>query len=77
MFERAAYKTFAGLDAYRDALMSAGANTVHLAGAGSALFVLAENEVVAREMARRIQTPHAKVFIAQTMGAQEATAVTD
>jgi 4-diphosphocytidyl-2-C-methyl-D-erythritol kinase len=77
VFERAARKTFDGLDAYRDALMSAGANTVHLTGAGPALFVLAESEAVAREMAQRIQTPHAKVFFAPTIEAQEATAVTD
>jgi len=34
VFERVAYEVFAGLDAYRDALLMAGARHVHLAGLG-------------------------------------------
>jgi 4-diphosphocytidyl-2-C-methyl-D-erythritol kinase len=76
-FERLAYKTFEGLDGYREALRSAGANSVHLAGAGPTLFALAESEAAAREIADRVEAPRAKVFVVQTLGAAEATAVTD
>jgi 4-diphosphocytidyl-2-C-methyl-D-erythritol kinase len=76
-FERRAYGFFDGLAGYRDALLSAGASLVHLAGAGPTLFALADGEASAREIANRVRAPDARVFVARTMGAEEATAVTD
>ncbi len=77
LFERVAYKVFEGLETYRDALLAAGAEAAHLAGAGSALFAMARGEEEAREMANRVTLPEARVFVARTLGAREATAVTD
>jgi 4-diphosphocytidyl-2-C-methyl-D-erythritol kinase len=75
-FERAAYTKFEGLSAYRDALMSAGAEAAHLAGAGPAIFALAASEAAARGLAERVQALGAKVLVARTLTAPEAT-VTD
>jgi len=76
-FERVAYRMFEGLPKYREALLSAGAAGVHLAGAGPALFALAESEEEARDLADRVQAPDAKVFVARTLGAAEATAIVE
>ncbi len=75
VFERVTYEVFEGLEAYGDALLAAGAEAVHLAGAGPALFVLARGEEEAREMANRVQGSGAKICVARTLSAREATAV--
>jgi 4-diphosphocytidyl-2-C-methyl-D-erythritol kinase len=77
VFERVADDTFEGLEMYRDALLTAGAEVAHLAGAGPALFTLAENEAAARELSDRVQAPEAKVLVARTLGAAEATAIVE
>jgi len=77
VFERVAYKVFEELETYRDALLSAGAEAVHLAGAGPTIFTLAESEAAAKGLAERVQVPEAKVFVARTLSVLEATAVTD
>jgi 4-diphosphocytidyl-2-C-methyl-D-erythritol kinase len=76
-FERVAYDVFEGLEAYRDALLEAGAKAAHLAGAGPALFALTESEAEAKDLAERVQAPGAKVFVTRTLSAQEGTAITD
>ena len=77
VFEHAGYNVFDGLERYRDALIAAGAEAVHLAGAGPAIFALAESESAARGLAERVEAPRARVFVTRTLTAQEATAVTD
>jgi 4-diphosphocytidyl-2-C-methyl-D-erythritol kinase len=77
VFERVAYEVFARLDAYREALLSAGARAVHLGGAGPALFALAESEAHAQAMSERIRSLQAKVFVVRTPTTGEATAVAD
>jgi 4-diphosphocytidyl-2-C-methyl-D-erythritol kinase len=76
-FERVANDTFGGLGIYRNALLTAGAEAAHLAGAGPGLFTLAENEAAARDLSDRVQAPGAKVFVARTLGAAEATAIVE
>ena len=76
-FERVAYTMFEGLATYRDALLSAGAEAAHLAGAGPALFALAESETAAKGLADRIRAQGAKVIVTRTMTAGKATAVSD
>jgi 4-diphosphocytidyl-2-C-methyl-D-erythritol kinase len=76
-FERVAVTVFEGLEQYRDALLSAGSKGVYLAGAGPALFAVADSEASARELAERVQAPEAKVFVARTLAAAEATAIVD
>jgi shikimate kinase len=56
-------------------LTAAGAQAVHLAGAGPALFSLAESESAALKLMKRADALEAKVFAARTLGAAEATAI--
>ncbi len=79
-FERAAYETFPGLAAYREALLAAGARHVHLAGSGPALFVLAASEEEAWELERRLRLPAdappgGETLVTSTLGAREALAI--
>jgi 4-diphosphocytidyl-2-C-methyl-D-erythritol kinase len=74
-FERVAYRMFEGLEMYREVLLSAGAKRVRLAGAGPALFALAESEEAARKLADRVHAPDAKLLVARALGAAEATAI--
>ena len=83
-FQRAAYQTFPGLASYRDALLTAGARRVHLAGSGPALFALTSGEEEARQLQRRLRPPagrpgppggqgtDAPVFLVRTLAAHEA-----
>jgi 4-diphosphocytidyl-2-C-methyl-D-erythritol kinase len=74
-FERVAYERFEGLEAYREALLSAGARAVHLAGAGPALFTLAAGEASARGMLGRLHPGlSGQAFVARTLGSAEALA---
>jgi len=76
-FERLAYHVFEGLSAYREAMLEAGAQAVHLAGAGPGLFSLAEDERAARDTASRLQHLHARVYAVASVTADEATALRD
>ncbi len=72
VFERVAYEVFAGLDAYRDALLTAGARRVHLAGSGPALFAVGANEDAARSVHARLRLPGGQAFVVRTLTAAEA-----
>ncbi len=74
-FERAAYQSFAGLAAHRDRLLGAGATSVHVAGAGPALFAVFGSREEADAVAGGIAGSDARVFVARTLGAAEATRV--
>jgi 4-diphosphocytidyl-2-C-methyl-D-erythritol kinase len=74
-FDRAAYEIFDGLGDHRDALLEAGATTVHVAGSGPALFTLAASEADAREIARRLDNMKCRVDVARSTSADEAIAV--
>jgi 4-diphosphocytidyl-2-C-methyl-D-erythritol kinase len=56
-FQRVVYEVFQGLDAYRDALLAAGARRVHLAGSGPTLFALGPDEGAARAIHDRLRPP--------------------
>jgi 4-diphosphocytidyl-2-C-methyl-D-erythritol kinase len=71
-FERAAYEVFEGLDAYREALLAAGAAGAHLAGAGPALFAPAREEAPARAMLSRLRAPGVEAFVVRTLTAAES-----
>ncbi len=72
VFERVAYEVFAGLDAYRDALLMAGARHVHLAGSGPALFALGADEDAAQSVHARLRLPGGRAFVVRTLPAAEA-----
>jgi 4-diphosphocytidyl-2-C-methyl-D-erythritol kinase len=76
-FERAAYAAFAGLDFFRDALLQAGAESVHVCGAGPALFSVASGEEEARAVRARVARVRRgeKVHVVRTLTAAESTAV--
>ncbi|HSP55053.1 MAG TPA: 4-(cytidine 5'-diphospho)-2-C-methyl-D-erythritol kinase [Dehalococcoidia bacterium] len=74
-FERAAYESFEGLAGYRDRLLGAGAARVHVAGAGPALFAMFGSRDEGEAVAERLSGPEAKVFVARTLGAEEATRI--
>ena len=68
---------FDGLDVYREALLAAWARGVHLAGAGPALFALAEDEASARAMLSRLRVgggkaPYGQAFAARTLTAADS-----
>ena len=72
VFERAAYAAFAGLDAYREALLAAGAQRVHLAGAGPTLFALAGDEAGATAIRDKISLPGGRLYVVRTLTAAES-----
>jgi len=71
-FQRAAYEVFEGLEAYRDALLAAGARRVHLAGSGPALFALGPDEGTARAVHDRLRPPGGQALVVRTLTAAEA-----
>ena len=75
VFERAAYEVFGGLDAYRDALLAAGARRAHLAGSGPALFALGPDEATARAVHDRLKPPGGQKMLVRTLTATEARAM--
>jgi 4-diphosphocytidyl-2-C-methyl-D-erythritol kinase len=75
VFERAAFETFEGLDAFRRAMLDAGARGVHVAGAGPALFCLTAGEREARAISRRLIAGGCDAYAVRTMTAAEATRV--
>ena len=76
-FERAAYERFDGLAGFRDWMLEAGARSVHLSGAGPALFALATGEAEARAIRGRMNRARRgeRVYVVRTVPASEATLV--
>jgi 4-diphosphocytidyl-2-C-methyl-D-erythritol kinase len=74
-FERAAYEKFDGLAGFRDWMLEAGARSVHLSGAGPALFALASGEPEARAIRGRMNRARRgeRVYVVRTIPASEAT----
>lgn len=77
VFERVAYETFAGLGNLRDWMLEAGARSVHVSGAGPALFAVASGEPEARAIRARMNRARRgeRVYVVRTIGAAEATLV--
>jgi 4-diphosphocytidyl-2-C-methyl-D-erythritol kinase len=76
-FERAAHEQFEGLTHFRDALVDAGARSVHLCGAGPSLFSVANGEEEARAIRARVSRVRRgeKVHVVRTLTAAESVAV--
>jgi 4-diphosphocytidyl-2-C-methyl-D-erythritol kinase len=74
-FDRAAYEVVEGLGQYRDFLLEAGAPSVHVAGAGPALFTLANGEPEALAIRQRMNRARhgERVHVVRTVTAAEAT----
>ncbi len=76
-FERVAYESFDGLASFRDSLVQAGAPSVHVCGAGPALFCVVSGEAEARAIRARVARVRRgeKVHVVRTLTAAESTAV--
>jgi len=77
VFERAAFECFPDLVAYRYSLLRAGASAVYLAGSGPGQFSRSTDRAGAERIAGNVKAGGGKVIVARTVGAKEATAVTD
>ncbi len=71
-FEGVADQLFPELAGYREAMLAAGANAVHLSGAGPALFSLLDFETVASAVARRLASAGYHPLVARTLSAADA-----
>ncbi|UCG10045.1 MAG: 4-(cytidine 5'-diphospho)-2-C-methyl-D-erythritol kinase [Dehalococcoidia bacterium] len=67
VFDRIAPAQFAGLDKYREQMMSLGATDVHLAGSGPALFTLLEDKARAEELYHYFQQQGWEAYLAETV----------
>jgi len=67
VFDRIAPAQFAGLNKYREQMMSLGAPDVHLAGSGPALFTLLEDKARAEELYHRFQQQGWEAYFAETV----------
>jgi len=67
VFDRIAPAQFAGLNKYREQMMSLGAPDVHLAGSGPALFTLVEDKARAEELYHRFQQQGWEAYFAETL----------
>ena len=74
VFDSPAFQAFPELHACRQALRQAGARAVHLAGSGSALFVLTNDEEQRERLARAAASAGARAFAATTIVSSQALA---
>jgi 4-diphosphocytidyl-2C-methyl-D-erythritol kinase len=75
VFGSLAFQAFPELQTCRQALIQAGAGTVHLAGSGPALFVLLRDEEQGERLAEAAASAGAKAFAATTTPSSQALAV--
>jgi 4-diphosphocytidyl-2-C-methyl-D-erythritol kinase len=74
-FDQAASRMFENVAAYRTELRDASGSEPHLAGAGPALFSVCDSRDEADCVAGRLEGSEARVFVARTLGAVEATRI--
>ena len=69
--EDVAVDNFAGLGEYRQQFIEAGAQEVHLAGSGPALFTLLEDKAEAEKIYHHLQQQGLESYLADTLAAME------
>lgn len=67
VFDKVAFDAFPGLKAYWERFTEAGAQNIHLAGSGPALFAAVDNEKAARQICRRLRRQKLEVYIVSTI----------
>ncbi len=72
-FDGAATRVFEGLERYRATLRETSGGQAHLAGAGPGLFSVHASRAEAESAAARLDADPARVYVARTLGAAEAT----
>jgi 4-diphosphocytidyl-2-C-methyl-D-erythritol kinase len=66
-FEQVAFALFPGLGEYWQRFTQAGANSVHLAGAGPALFTITKDKSQGEKIYQRLRSEGAQVYLVQTL----------
>ncbi|MFC1865536.1 4-(cytidine 5'-diphospho)-2-C-methyl-D-erythritol kinase [Chloroflexota bacterium] len=69
VFENVAYESFKGLDEYRQRFTQAGAESVHLAGSGPALFTMAKEKARAKKIYTELKGQELEAYLAETLEA--------
>jgi len=64
VFEEPAYRYFSGLKEFKNKFLEAGADTVHLAGSGPALFSLTRDDVKAYDIHKKLQGMGLQAYLA-------------
>ena len=71
MFDDVALDSFTGLREYWQQFLKAGAQEVHLAGSGPALFTLLKDKVEAERLHRNLQQQGLESYLSDTLAAGE------
>ncbi|GAJ12118.1 unnamed protein product, partial [marine sediment metagenome] len=66
-FDEVALDNFAGLDRYREQFLKAGAQEVHLAGSGPALFTLVRDKNQAEKIYKNLQKQGLASYLSETL----------
>lgn len=75
VFEGVASSVFPGMDRYREAMLAAGCPSVHLSGAGSAIFSMFESETEAHSVASHLTAQGFTPLVARTLASRVASPV--
>jgi len=68
VFEKVAYDSFRGLDEYRRRFLQAGAESVHMAGSGPAMFAITKEKTKAEKIYTELKGQGLEVYLAETAG---------
>ena len=71
VFDAVALNSFTGLKEYREQFLKAGAQEVHLAGSGPALFTLVKDKTQAEELYLRLQQQGLECYLTDTLATIE------
>lgn len=77
VFERVAFDFFPGLSGYRPVFVEAGAETIHLAGAGPCLFTLVSDEAGGEAVLSNLEAAGEEAYLVRTVDAEPLTSVRD
>ena len=70
-FENVAFEQYTGLKSYRNHILKTGANDIHLAGSGPALFSLVKNKAEGEELVERLQGQGMQTVLTCTLNSTE------
>jgi 4-diphosphocytidyl-2-C-methyl-D-erythritol kinase len=71
VLDKVAVDSFAGLEEYWQQFLKAGAQEVHLAGSGPALFTLVKDKAEAEKIYHNLQQQGLESYLTETLAAKE------
>jgi 4-diphosphocytidyl-2-C-methyl-D-erythritol kinase len=77
VFEQVAFDFFLGLSEYRSVFVEAGAETIHLAGAGPCLFTLVFDEAGGKAALSNLEAAGQEAYLVRTVDAEPLASVRD